>query len=167
MNSNVVVMRNQHILACENWISFFKCRSEKVQMIVVFVLYSAFSSLKRYNINHHYVLQLSNYEPLFYFVFQLRMNPTTRLEWSLAPRSSMSSIKWSNCRFGTLQDKKGSGREKSQNNCLRLRANVIPSPSFSTHFRPCAHMSFISTTCVVLKSKSDFSIVCMHNISKQ
>lgn len=65
MNSNVVVMRNQHILACENWIIFFKCRSEKVQMIVVFVLYSAFSSLKRYNVDHHYVLQLSNYEPLF------------------------------------------------------------------------------------------------------
>lgn len=38
------------------------------------------------------------------------MNPTTRLEWSLAQRLSTWSTKWSNCRFGTLQDKKGSGR---------------------------------------------------------
>lgn len=73
---------------------------------------------------------------MFYCVSQLRMNPTTQLEWSLALRSSMWSTKWSNCRFGTLQDKKGSGREKSQHYQL---ANLIPLPSFSKHFGPLAH----------------------------
>lgn len=39
------------------------------------------------------------------------MNPIIQLEWSLVPRSSMLSAKWSNCRFGTLQVKKGLGRK--------------------------------------------------------
>ena len=53
-------------------------------------------------------------------VSQSRMNPTTQLEWSLALRSSVWSTKWSNCRFGTLQDKKGSGRQELQNSNITL-----------------------------------------------
>lgn len=40
------------------------------------------------------------------------MNLITRSVWSLAPRSSAWSTKWSNCKSGTLQDKNASGREE-------------------------------------------------------
>lgn len=42
------------------------------------------------------------------------MNLTTQSESSLALRSSAWSTKWSSFRFGTPQDKRGSGRKKAQ-----------------------------------------------------
>lgn len=55
-----------------------------------------------------------------FICFKSRMNLTTLLVWSLALRSSTWSTKWSSCRFGTLQDKNGSGRENSQHNSTWL-----------------------------------------------